>query len=66
MISAFEDVNLVKNENFHDFNLSKYLLDNYPDLSYNVAPTESASGGIQLNIQLALFNIISMVCWALY
>ena len=51
----------MKNEQFHDYNLSKYLLENYPSLDFNVAPTEAESGGIQLNIQLALFNIISMV-----
>ena len=58
---AFKQVNLVEKEQFADFNLSQYLLLNYPNLEFNIAPTDPETGAIQVNIQLALFNIISMV-----
>ena len=37
------------------------MVDNYPNLDYNISPSPNVNEPIQINIQLALYNIISMV-----
>ena len=39
----------------------QFLVENYPDLDYNISPSPNVNQPIQINVQLALYNIISMV-----
>ena len=39
----------------------QFLVENYPDLDYNISPSPDVNQPIQIDVQLALYNIISMV-----